>query len=276
MDKYTKLKDNPDEIIFKYIMGLSCKAISLQFDVSEKFISNILTAHEIPRRTAKETNLTRYGYSLSGSKFQQLITEEDLYFLGYILADGCISNGSLNITINQKDKYILKKLQSYLGMVSQHGYDEREVYDKRTGKFYSKASLTVKDETLVRNLNNLGITPRKSAQETITNSLCKYNRHFWRGVVDGDGHIYISKQRSILALVGSEDIVQSFIDFCIQEVGLETNRIKSSKQYKNCTLFKVQLTGNDARNVAKYLYNDTSLCLTRKQVQIYKGDNNVD
>lgn len=276
MNKYTELKDNPDEIIFKYIMGISCKEISVQFDVSEKFVSNILTKHGIPKRTAKETNLTRYGYSTSGSKFQQIETEEDFYFLGYILADGCISGGRLMITINQKDKYILKKLQSYLGMVSQHGYGEREVYDKRTGKFYSRVSLAVKDETLVKNLGNLGIIPRKSAQETIKNSLCKYNRHFWRGVVDGDGHIYISKQRSILALVGSEDVVQSFIAFCIQEVGLETSRVKSSKQYKNCTLFKVQLTGNDARNVAKYLYSDTSLCLTRKQVQICKGNNNVD
>lgn len=258
-----------DEIIFKYIMGISQEELKRQLNVSSRVINKVLNKNKIPRHTRSSLNVLRFGYSIDPTKFSSLSTEEDFYFLGYIVADGNISNGRLAITLAQKDGYILRRLQTYLGMPSDYGYRESEITDKRTGKTYPRATFAVKNAQITDSLSELGIVARKSTFEKLPSIQCKFNRHFWRGVVDGDGYVKLSKTRaSALVLVGSLEIIESFIEFCETTVGLKTPRVPTSNTYTNTILYKVQLTGDDARNVAKHLYSNTGLCLIRKQNQL--------
>lgn len=269
MTRDQKIESITDELIFKYVMGFSQEELKRQLSVSSRMINKILDDNDVQRHTRSSLNVLRFGYSIDSTKFASISTEEDFYFLGHIVADGNIYNGLLNLTLKQEDGYILRRLQNYLGMPSEYGYRESGIYDKRTSKMYYQASLSIKNAQITDSLKNLGIIARKSTFEKLPSDACLKNRHFWRGVVDGDGHVKLSKKgASALVLVGSLEIIEKFIEFCNAMVGLKTSRRPSSKMYANTVLYKVQLTGDDARNVAKYLYENTTLCLIRKQDQL--------
>ena len=254
-----------DTYITMYEDGLSLKAITEIAGGSStraiSWVSKTLKQHGLVLRTKSEDNRNRFNYTLNSDAFiGDFSDESSSYFLGFIVADGSLSMDRLSITINQKDGYILKEFQKFLGM--NYGYSERSVFDKRTGKYYHRATLAVKCDKLVKSLNAQNIYKSKSAEEKLPNIDWLNNRHFWRGVVDGDGHV--NDKPAVLVLVGSKEIVEGFITFCSKAVGFLTERKAVGVKGKNKTLYHVQITGDDARNIAEYLYKDSSHRLERK------------
>lgn len=263
-----ELLDNIDKYAELYLNGASYAKITELIGGSSTraigWVSKTFKEYGIEKRSASDQNRNRFGYTLNKNAFDTDFSDEtSSYFLGFILADGSLSMDRLSITIKQEDGYILKKLQEFLGM--NYGYRESSVFDKRTLKRYYRATLGLKDAKIISDLNAQNIFKNKSAEEKLPNIDWRSNRHFWRGVVDGDGHVKaLNGAPAVLVLVGSEEIVNGFIEFADINVGFITKRPAVPVKQKNKILYHVQITGDDARNIAKFLYKDSSIRLERK------------
>lgn len=263
-----ELLDNIDKYVEIYQRGASYTKIAELIGNPSKrtidWVSKTLKERGIERRSFSDQNRNRFGYTLNKDAFDTDFSDESSsYFLGFILADGSLSADRLSVTVKQDDGYILKKLQEFLGM--NYGYRESSVFDKRTLKHYHRATLGLKDDKIISDLNAQNIFKNKSAEEKLPNIDWRSNRHFWRGVVDGDGHVNaLNGAPAVLVLVGSEEVVKGFIEFAEINVGFITKRPAVPVKHKNKILYHVQITGDDARNIAKFLYKDSSIRLERK------------
>ena len=83
--------------------------------------------------------------------------------------------------------------------------------------------------------------------------VCKNNRDFWRGMVDGDGWVSITNNHNI-GLCGTHDAVKHFMGFIGQQVKI--------RQVVGC--FEIRYSCNSAKSVARILYQDAAIFLDRK------------
>jgi len=137
--------------------------------------------------------------------FQNIDDENKAYWLGFIAADGSLNkNGiSMQIGLSIKDKNHLIKMGKIF---------DKEVVDyvsKRHNKSHKACRLCVSSKTNWNNLNRLGVNVNKTFEKEnnlFKNIPQKHVRHFIRGYFDGDGCIYVSKDRKNIctfSMVGS-------------------------------------------------------------------------
>jgi hypothetical protein len=146
-------------------------------------------------------------YSLDENFFSEITTEEQAYVLGWIWSDGNIYTRermpgsiecSLNIVLSEKDIVILELIKNALKADNAIN----EYIDPRTSLCYKR--LHIYSKKIFDDLVKLGCLPNKSLKikpPVLSNNLMQ---HFWRGVMDGDGHIRASL--SPLKLVSGPEI----------------------------------------------------------------------
>jgi len=181
------------------------------------------------------------------------------YILGFILADGCITEGTyrgysdaLKFGVHPKDIDILEKIKQELE--SEHKIS--------LGK--NAAHLCITSQKIVDDLKNLGISYRKSLREKIPKVPEKYTRDFIRGIVDGDGSISFDTRRGYptLSVCGGRNTMQFIRDHFLLLLGINSKvgRRKKSKHY----LYSIAYRANSAKSLIDYLYNNADLYLERK------------
>jgi len=156
------------------------------------------------------------------------------------------------------DSDVLVKMQSYLGYTS----NLTSATKLNVGEI---TTFNFSDTDVVKRLKNFGLTQRKSCNETVPDCF-KFNRHFWRGLIDADGCLYlkvngITKTNAQLSLVSSESCARDFKFFCESvincNVRISSHSISTGVKYAT-------LTGDSARKIIMYLYNNCSVFLDRK------------
>ena len=113
-----------------------------------------------------------------------------------------------------------------------------------------------------------GITPKKSLTLVVSERLTK-SRHFWRGVIDGDGSIgiYGKYLNPVISLSsGSFQFIKQFAEFC-SNAGLRP-KISSCeiKDFSVTPHYRVAFGSSQARQLISILYADVVVALDRKKV----------
>jgi len=196
------------------------------------------------RHMGRKYNLTSLynNYSLNEDYFSE-INENTLYWAGFIAADGSISvtkkGYSLNIGLSIKDKVILDRFKKELK------YDG-PVKIKTSEKI---CYLYVYSKKIIEDLNNnFNIAPRKTFIYVPPPLPDNLKSSFAIGLIDGDGHIGISKEGYLhISLYGSFNTVLWFKKFVNQIVDAP-NKIK---QQKNSYAFVIK--GKKALKLGEYL-----------------------
>jgi intein-encoded DNA endonuclease-like protein len=245
------------KVVRLYQQGMGSTQINKECNVHYSTVLNILRRHNIPIRSARKA---RQIYSYDEEFFNHIDSEEKAYWLGFILADGCVSiraGHKKDLSIGLKDKGHLKKFISSI-----HGNNRIRTYVWK-GKEYE--SISIRCQKLCDDLIQMGITPRKSMTVTVPIISKNLYRHFWRGVVDGDGSlgIYINKNRYnhksfTISLVGNKNIILGFIDF------IQKNIDVSLSCYSDKRIFATKTTNEKAIPIIKLLYENASIFMDRK------------
>jgi len=201
-------------------------------------------------------------YDLDEHYFENIDTEEKAYFLGLILADGCITKkNSLIISLQEEDKHILDKFIFKL----KYGGKLRKIIPKNKNHKI-QYSLSIGSKKIARDLMNLGIVPNKSLIVEFPNINNELLPHFIRGNFDGDGSVHKSirksgKEEVKIQFIGSISFI-SKLAYHLNNLGINPNKIKLVNNSKNAT---INLSSKE--NILKFkdlIYKDATIYLFRK------------
>lgn len=241
------------EIIVKYEDGKSARQLGFEYNITDMVVTSLLKRHDIfirNRSDAKRTNQIR-------EDIFDTITEESAYWIGFILADGNVyhpkkRSKQLNIGLAERDWEHLEKFKKFIG-------SNKQLYYNKGGVFISFYS-----NRIVEKLAEYGIVPRKSKIAKVPESL-KNNKHFWRGLVDGDGWVSTREDGStILGLCGTPDIVLGFKRFIDTKMWY-IPEIPDIKPYQKTQYhWEVKYGGSYVRNLLNTLYSSCCISLERK------------
>jgi hypothetical protein len=198
--------------------------------------------------------------------FQSIDTEEKAYWLGFIMADGCVYKGSdgrsyrLQINLQGKDRQVLELFQKAIG-------SNYKISDKKVGNA-DVSQLKVNSTIMCMDLVNLGVVPRKSLVCKMPDLDHKMVPHFIRGLFDGDGCIsgYIradspNKKVWSFSLAGSQHILDDIMkEFTKIDIKAAIYPFKRSKA--------VSLESSSRESLLKiynFIYKDASIFLSRKK-----------
>lgn len=201
-------------------------------------------------------------YHYDRTKFSEIKTEEDAYWLGFITADGCIINNKvLQIKLADKDKKHLIKFGKYMNLSKE---EINEIIKSGIGGAYTKDNPTsvikISSVDIVKSLKDKGIEPHKSGKEKpyICETI-ELEKAYIRGLIDGDG--YIRSTTYGLGIVGSYEICKYIFDFINTNItDISNNHIK-----EHGIIYKLELTGKiQSSKILQYLYKDSNIYLDRK------------
>jgi len=232
------------EIIAQYQNGISARQLGLKHGVADVTITALLKRNNVVIRNRSDAKRTN---QINENIFDDIQTEEQFYWLGFILADGNIyhpqkRSKQLNFGLKESDWEHLEKFKKFIGSNKSLYYNNNAVFVS----FYSNR--------ICSKLEKYGIVPRKSLIVKVP-EFCKNNRHFWRGMIDGDGWLGFNKNGyPYLGLCGTPNIIQNFIDFA--QIQTSVNGEKSIKE--TCCY------GNVTKQVSFVLYNNSNIYLNRK------------
>lgn len=189
------------------------------------------------------------------------------YLLGFILADGCIIQGtykgysdSLKFGVQLRDRDVLEKIKSELK--SEHKLSQNK----------NAVHICITSQEIVNDLKRLGIIYRKSLNEIVPKVPPKYAKDFIRGIVDGDGSLWIDRRNyPTLSVAGGENTLKFIRDHFFTKFKLYSKLSRSTysenaKKY----LYQINYRCNSAKKLIDYLYTNANLYLNRKQTTALK------
>lgn len=222
-------------------------------------------AYNLHRKT-KDRTYVDYNFFSSWNEYSA-------YFIGFILADGHISdkNNYFEISISEQDVDILQKLQSLMhfeGTIHQvkphiiHGLNNKEYISS------PKVHIRITNTKLVEDLIFKGV-PRGNKTyiadfpKDIPDNMVK---HCIRGLIDGDGWLSINQKRKSfdLGLSGTQQMCKHVKE----KLPIDCSNIPVVR-VKNEQCWRFLLTTRKAIEIAEWLYEDANIYLDRKY-KVYK------
>jgi hypothetical protein len=196
-------------------------------------------------------------YELNRTFFDGITTEKQAYWLGFITADGGITQTSrtntLRVGLHPRDEDHLVKMNADLGS------------DRPLLHYPAKPSVTAAFDSLhlVDALGRLGVGPRKSVTVKPWGGPDHLMPHYWRGMFDGDGSIFPTSagQGWCLFICGSEFCVKAFASWAAEICGSTA----TPRHLKGgCWGWRVG-GGPKPQLLARVLYGEAATSLARKQ-----------
>jgi len=199
--------------------------------------------------------------------FETINTEEKAYWLGFIAADGCVTNRSLNLCISKTDVEHLKKFRDCIN-------PKRPIKEYKSK--YSPIPLTfvnISNIKITESLIQYGIVERKTFKlHKLPDIPEELIRHFIRGYFDGDGSLsqHFAKHSPgytgfTFSILGNKPFLQEIQQHLISKCDLTETNIALCKPKKNQITCQYVKGGNpQVLRILTYLYKDSTIFLQRK------------
>jgi hypothetical protein len=246
--------DQVTELVRLYEGGAQVHDLKPLFSIGDTTVVRVLKEQGVelrpPRTIMKESRLKLTG---NESAFDA-ITEESAYWAGFLMADGCVTQSkrggapSIAVGLKADDYHHLEKLRDFVR--GSH----------RICRYFNeghKASLTFRSQKIANSLARFGIVPRKSLVARVF--ILESNRHFWRGMIDGDGCLSRHAGSPCLSLVGSRSIIEQFYDFVVSICPNFSRKI-----HPHHRVWTLHVVGFHALSVIRFLYEGCTVALDRK------------
>ena len=197
-------------------------------------------------------------HHLNLAAFAEPLSPEAKYWVGFLLADGCISNNKgypqISLGLKFEDAEHVRKFARFVGVLEESviAFDSFNNFGRNHGV---KLSFTGKG--LIPQLAKYGVVPRKTKTAAVPPTLGQ-DPDFWRGLIDGDGSIRRDRGYNYIQLDGTFAIVEGFSDVCYAITGLRPAIIP------HASIFRAGLNSAKATKLLKWLYYPGAVALERK------------
>lgn len=256
-------EEEVNSMIKLYKQGMTCEEIYYIYKdrCSSKETIQGLLSRRINMRNRGKRILFDENY------FENIDAERKAYWLGFIYADGNITNNRLRIEIKSDDKYLLEQLKS--DMKSKNKICKDNSTHEYNGYKIHKDNVYIGfcSNKLKQDLSKWGVIPNKTFKIMELPSINKdLMRHFIRGYFDGDGTVYLdninhSDNRSIFGFYGQHDFLLNIKNELINEINISNRKIFDKESVSMITFSK----HNDVVKFYKYIYENATIFLTRKR-----------
>jgi hypothetical protein len=252
------LEKYKDKIIESYLNRESTQSISERYFCSQQTISRFL------KKNGVNVTKKRCRKNINSNYFDEIDSSIKAYFLGFIAADGSIFKTKNNkvvfsISIQSSDVAILNKLSEELsgsnGLVG-------NIFTRKSGN--STVDLRFSDEVFTNRLLSLGICFNKTENLDWVDVPEVFMRDFIRGYFDGDGSVYISKDKIYGNFVGNKIFLPKLRDYLFDNMVLPT-RYAIIDRGNFCSFHFGSKESNES--LYNYMYYDECFCLERKKVK---------
>jgi hypothetical protein len=215
-------------------------------------------------------------YTCNYRYFENIDTPEKAYWLGMLMADGCIMHTRyvrhlktcdscrdryfLQLSLKENDLHHIEKFKQALG--SNHPINTYN-YSSNTAGEGKYARIVIEDKSLVDDLISHGVCENKTLILKYPNIPVEFDSHFIRGYFDGDGCISMSK--SITQTPMYEANITStyeFLQSIYQRLPLNSNKKFNPKQRypeRNNNNWTFRFSGNrQLLKILDYLYQNST------------------
>lgn len=247
----------------EYLAGLSAKYLTKKYKTSELRVRKILIDGNVKIRNRSEA---RKIYRVDESVFDNL-NEHSLYWIGFLFADGCLTqtrSGTwrLSLGLQSSDRNHIEKFKDFLSATNPIEEEKRTLISE--GKVYNRSRIQILSNKLGEKLTSYGLV--KNLKMNPIELLAK-SKHFWRGVIDGDGSVVIHKNtnRCQIIFLGNLDLAVKYQIFVRKLIPESVANIRRCG--KEGKIFSVGLDGYQAVKLARYLYEDSKVFLDRKKAK---------
>jgi len=198
--------------------------------------------------------------------------ELTFYWAGFLAADGNIekrktrlgivkSSNRIKLELGREDRSHIEKfkknIKSTMPIIDLEKKETRPQFKR--GIYYS-SSIRFSSAQMVKDLKEIfGVVPAKSKTYLFPKHLLDHEfvRHFIRGLIDGDGWIYLEK----IGLSGTKDCVETTFNFLKTKLRLDSGIIKHRKDdLYTMDFWKL----SDKQKLINYLYDAATVILDRK------------
>jgi hypothetical protein len=230
----------------EYESGETQPKLGKQYGVTQCAIWHILKNRGIQRRHRSHAR-----HSLNERAFDE-ITEESAYWIGFLMADGCVSctKGcyTIHLALQRRDADHIYRFQSFVGSTHKVSISRNVI------------GLSFMSKRIADRLHEFGVVPRKSLTAAVTGGL-ELNRDFWRGEIDGSLGMWSMKGRvrAGFSLVGSVAMMQQFAAFVSKVIEKPFSVVNLHGKVAT-----ISLLGWRAVAMCDALYRNCSVALPRK------------
>lgn len=270
-EKYTK--EFVDKIEKEYLEGATIRELEEKYPEYRGSINVYLKKRNVTRRRGNISNCNPHYFS-------SIDCPQKAYFLGFLMADGCIThkkgkeNKTVKLELKIEDKYILEEFAKAIGstLKVKESYGNNKPYKVNNKTYLNKkhnAYFSVGNVDLINDLEKYGCVPRKSFKvKKLPQISLELMRFFILGYYDGDGIASVGKQHYI-GFVGTKEFLQNISKQIKTEIDLVEPNIyynRFNKMYYLC------YTSDEAQKALwHYFYDQTDFpCLTRKKEKMQK------
>ena len=246
-------KFNKDDVEKMYKEYKTTSKIAEELNCSKQTICRLMDTYGI-KRNLKIGNKKHF---FNEDYFENIDSEEKAYWLGFIMADGCVYIGTgdtkrLQINLKYDDVSHLNKFQNAID--SDYSIQRKEI-DKNV-----VAILKVNSTKMCNDLSKYCVIERKSLVCDFPSIKEDLIPHFIRGYFDGDGCISFSINERVkkeFSIVGGDSMMTA--------IG-EILKIKKYTRESNPNIKLIKTTSkDDIIRIHDYLYKDSTIYLKRKK-----------
>lgn len=253
------------QILDLYNQGKTGKEIQLILGFkNHQPVYNFLKKYGLPNNP----HVAKRIYILNEDYFNIIDSEDKAYILGFICADGHVSDNSLEFDISQQDRELLEIIKEKLNSTGQiKDYLSNNPYQRSNRKLLGKSKIKFNSIKLVNTLRNMGLQSNKTY--SLNSSILRYIpknliRHFLRGYFDGDGNVIYGKKYSSgikynINICGN----QEFLLNTFQKYFPSPNKLYYDPKSTQCYIWKLSSKSN-VENFLEFLYKDCTIYLKRK------------
>lgn len=250
-----------ETIIEKYEQGLSGIQIGKDLGIKTYQVHYILDKHGVKKR---KNGQNWKKYTAKYDFFETIDTEEKAYWLGFIAADGYVTNrNQVGITLNTKDKSHLEKFKKAIS--STHKIFDY-VYDTTFKKDTEYSRILITSDKMKNDLVSKGILEQKTflLEFPITDS--SLIKDYIRGYIDGDGSITRTLSDSgliyeyQLKVMGRKDFLRGILKYLDKE---SQTLFKRHNDKTDNYYFSIG-GNNQVESVLDMIYGDANVYLDRK------------
>lgn len=192
------------------------------------------------------------------------MNENESYVFGILVTDGNLflstrNRGRVQLEISKKDEDLVDKLVQMIPFSTKVSRTRSTNFSKSETNYVSFRNYRLEFR---KKLVDNGF-PIKDKTLNASTPLCEYEENsFWRGVIDGDGSVGITKKNEpfVSLVTKSENLKNKYLEFLHKKFGIT----KNVNRNKRDNVYNIVVKNKNARDLVDLLYNNKEIHLNRK------------